>query len=88
MARHYGFLLNDRQGDPRKATGKFKACCQANNSGTDDCNFYSGRDGVFNRIVTIVGLRVFAPDDRSIGRYMDLQEFFPPAYATSAGGST
>jgi len=54
MARNYRFFLNDGQGNSRKTAGEFKACCQTDNTGTDNCDVHLRRDGDFLTVLQII----------------------------------
>ncbi|WP_433970156.1 hypothetical protein [Tunturiibacter gelidiferens] len=54
MACNYRFFLNDGQGNSGKTAGELKACCQADNTGTDNCDVQLRRDGDFLTVLQVI----------------------------------
>src|ERR1700730_16653180 len=48
MARNYRFFLNDCERNSGKTVSKLKACCQADDTSTDNCNVHLRRNSCYH----------------------------------------
>jgi hypothetical protein len=60
MACNCRFFFDDCQGYTGVTAGKFKTCCQADDTGADDRNLYLRRDGDLTGVESTVEVLVIA----------------------------